>query len=51
MDINLENYWRINKIKAYNRIFKISVLGAETRFLMVSGVKLDPMEGIPWVDF
>ena len=47
MDIGLEGYWRINKVKRYDRIFKISVLGAESRFLAVSGVNLDSVEGIP----
>ena len=47
MDIGLEGYWRINKIKGYNYIFKMSVSGAESRLLMVSGVNPDPVEGIP----
>ena len=47
MDIGLENYWRINKAKKYNRIFKISVLGTESRLLTVSGINLDPVENIP----
>ena len=47
MNIGLEGYWRINKTKRYNHIFKMAVLGAENRFLMVSGVNPDPMEGIP----
>ena len=51
MDISLEGYWRINKAKRYNRIFKIFVLGTESRFLVFSGVNSDPVEGIPQVDF
>ena len=51
MDIGLENYWRINKAKKYNRIFKISVLSAESRFPAVSKVTPDPVESIPQVDF
>ena len=47
MDIGLEGYWCISKAKRYNRIFKMSVLGAETRFPAVSGVNPDPVEGIP----
>ena len=47
MDINLEGYWCINKIKWYNRIFNMAVFGAENRFLMVSGVNPDPVESIP----
>ena len=47
MDISLKGYWRINKIKRYNRIFKMAVLGVESRFLIVSGVNPDPVEGIP----
>ena len=47
MDISLENYWRINKIKRYNRIFKMAVLGAENRFPTISGVNLDSMKNIP----
>ena len=46
MDIGLEGYWRINKIKGYNCIFKIVVLGAESRFSVVSGVNPDPVEGV-----
>ena len=51
MDINLESYWCINKTKGYNRIFKIAISGAESRFLTVSGVNPDPVESIPQVDF
>ena len=51
MDIGLKGYWRINKSKGYNRIFKIAVLGAENRFLAVSGVNPDSMEGTPQVNF
>ena len=51
MDIGLESYWCINKIKGYNYIFKMAVFGAESRFLMVSRVNPDLMEGIPQVDF
>ena len=47
MDIGLENYWCINETKWYNCIFKMAVSGAENRFLMVSGVNLNPMENIP----
>ena len=47
MDIGLEGYWCINKTKRYNRIFKMAISGAESRFPMVSGVNLDPVEGIP----
>ena len=47
MDIGLENYWCINKTKGYNRIFKMAIFSAESRFPIVSGVNLDPMEGIP----
>ena len=50
MDINLKNYWRINKAKKHNHIFKISVLSAENRFPTVSRVNPDPMESIPQVD-
>ena len=51
MDIGLEGYWYINKIKGYDYIIKMAVLGAESRFLAVSGVNPDPVEGIPQVDF
>ena len=51
MDIGLKGYWCINKAKRYNCIFKISVLSTENHFLIVSGVNLDPMEGMPQVDF
>ena len=51
MDIGLENYWRINKTKGYNRIFKMAVSGAENRLPAVSGVNPDSMEGIPQVNF
>ena len=51
MNIGLEGYQCINKVKKYNRIFKMFVLGAENRFLMLSGVNPDPMKGIPQVDF
>ena len=51
MDIGLKGYWRINKIKGYNNIFKIIVLGAENRLPMVSGVNPDPMESVLQVDF
>ena len=51
MNINLKGYWCINKTKRYNCIFKMAILGAENRFLMVSGVNPDLMESIPWVDF
>ena len=51
MDISFEGYWRINKVKRYDRIFKMSVLGAESRLLTVSGVNPDPVESIPQVDF
>ena len=47
MDINLKGYWRINKTKKYNRTFKMAVLGAENRLLIVSGINPDPMESIP----
>ena len=47
MDIGLKSYWRINKTKKYNRIFKIPILGAENRFPTVSGVNPDPVESIP----
>ena len=47
MNTSLEGYWRINKIKGYNYIFKMAVLGAENRFPMVSGVNPDAMESIP----
>ena len=47
MDIGLEGYWYINKTKKYNRIFKMAIFGAESRFLAVSGVNPDPMESIP----
>ena len=46
MDIGLENYWRINKTKGYNRIFKIIVSGAKSHFPMVSGINPDSIEGI-----
>ena len=51
MDIGLENYWRINKTKRYNRIFKISVLSTESHLLTISGVNPDPVKGIPQIDF
>ena len=51
MDISLKGYGRINETKGYNRIFKMAVLGAESRFLAVSGVNPDPVENIPQVDF
>ena len=51
MDIGLQGYWRINKAKRYNRVFKISVLGAENRFPTVSGVNPDPVENIPQINF
>ena len=51
MDIGLKDYWCINKIKRYNRIFKMIILGVESRFLTVSGVNPDPMEGIPQINF
>ena len=51
MDIGLESYWCINKTKGYNRIFKMAIFGAENRFLVVFGVNLDFVEGIPQVDF
>ena len=51
MNIGLESYWRINKSKGYNYIFKMAVSGAENCFLMVSRVNPDSMEGIPQVDF
>ena len=47
MDIGLESYWCINEIKGYNCIFKMFILGAKSRLLMVSGVTPDPVEGIP----
>ena len=47
MDIGLKSYWCINKIKKYNRIFKMVIFGAKSRFLTVSGVNLGPMENIP----
>ena len=47
MDIGLESYWCINKTKGYNCIFKMAIFGTENRFLMVSGVNPDSMEGIP----
>ena len=47
MDIGLEGYWCINEIKWYNYIFKMAVFGMENRFLVVSGVNPDPVEGIP----
>ena len=47
MDIGLEGYWRVNEIKGYNRIFKMAVLGAESRFPMVSRVNPDAVENIP----
>ena len=47
MDIGLEGYWCINKIKKYDRIFKIVILGAENHFPTVSGVNPDPIESIP----
>ena len=47
MNIGLKGYWCINKTKGYNRIFKITIFGVENRFLAVSGINLDPMEGIP----
>ena len=46
MNIGLEGYWCINKIKRYNCIFKIAVLGVENRFLTISGVNPDPVESI-----
>ena len=51
MNISLKGYWCINKTKGYNRIFKMAISGTESRLLTVSGVNLDPMEGIPQVDF
>ena len=51
MDIDLKGYWRINKIKRYNRILKMAVSGAENRFPTVSKVNPDPIKGIPLVDF
>ena len=51
MDIGLEDYWCINEIKGYDRIFKTVILGAESYFLTVSGVNPDPIEGIPQVNF
>ena len=51
MNISLKNYWCINKIKKYNRIFKMAVFNTENHFPMVSGVNPDPMESIPQVDF
>ena len=51
MDIGLQNRWRINKTKGYNRIFKMAVLGTENGLLMVSGVNPDFVEGIPQVNF
>ena len=47
MDISLEGYWCISKIKGYNCIFKMVIFGAESRLLAVSGVNPDPVEGIP----
>ena len=47
MDIGLKGYWCISEIKGYNRIFKMVIFGTESRFLMVSGVNPDPVEGIP----
>ena len=47
MNTGLEGYWRINKTKGYNRIFKISVSGAENRFPAVSRFNPDSVEGIP----
>ena len=46
MDIGLEGYWCINKTKGYNCIFKMAIFSTESRFLMVSGVNLDPVESI-----
>ena len=46
MDIGLKGYWHINKSKGYNYIFKMAVLGAENYLPTVSGVNLDPVEGI-----
>ena len=51
MNIGLESYWRINKSKGYNRIFKIAVSGAETYLPMVSEVNPDPIKGVPQVHF
>ena len=47
MNIGLEGYWCINKTKGYNRIFKMAIFSAESRFLTVSGVNPDPIKGIP----
>ena len=47
MDINLKGYGCINKIKGYDRIFKIIILSAENRFPAVFKVNPDPMESIP----
>ena len=47
MDIGLKGYGCINKVKGYNRIFKMAVFSAENRFLTVFGVNPDPVEGIP----
>ena len=47
MNIGLEDYWCISKTKGYNHIFKMAIFGAENRFLTISGVNPDPMEGIP----
>ena len=51
MDIGLKSYWYISEIKGYDYIFKMAIFGAKNRFLTVSGVNLDPVEGIPQVDF
>ena len=51
MDIGLKGYGRINKIKGYNRIFKMAVLGAENRFSAVSGVNPDRIKNISQVNF
>ena len=47
MDINLKGYERINKIKEYDRIFKMAVSGAENCLPVVSGVNPDPVKSIP----
>ena len=47
MDIDLQGYWRVNKTKRYNRIFKIAVSGAENRFPVVSGINPNPVKSIP----
>ena len=47
MDIGLKGYWCINETKGYNYIFKMAVLGTESRFLMISGINPDPVKSIP----